>query len=145
MVEQHTASLLVVPYNLSMYLLMLICHIQLKMCIGYTELGNVTGSTARGCLGDTPAAHGEDKKDRSVASVAQKHGTWVEGYSCLRLHSHIKVGYCNQNSRKHCIYVYKLCCHQVIMPKYLTAYFSLQGKIKQMTELHFSHLFLELA
>ncbi len=39
-----------------------VCCIQLKMCVGYTELGNRVRPTARGCHEDIPAAHGGEKK-----------------------------------------------------------------------------------
>ncbi len=59
--------------------------IQLKMCVGYTELGNRVRPTARGCHEDIPAAHGGDKKRVGCFSSSE---TWdlLDRYSCLRLH-----------------------------------------------------------
>jgi hypothetical protein len=47
------------------------------MCVGYTELGNGTRPTARGCHGDILIANGEDLKkwDGSLSSLE----TWDLG------------------------------------------------------------------
>jgi hypothetical protein len=50
-------------------------------------------STARIDMGIFQQFMGKIKK--WVGSlIALKHGTWVDGYSCLRLHSPSQVGYC---------------------------------------------------
>ncbi len=46
-----------------------VCHIQSKICVNYTELGNGSRLIPRSCRTDSLIAHGGEKKNWSVNSV----------------------------------------------------------------------------
>ncbi len=86
-----TASLLAAWYSLSYVYVYMSYLFFVNVCRLYWS-GNWTRPTARGCHGDILAKHGEIKNGL-VALAVQKHRTWVDGYSCLCLHSYTQVGY----------------------------------------------------
>ncbi len=105
----------------------------------YTELGYGPRLTARSCHEDVFTAHRREKNGL-VTLVDWKHGTWIDGYSCLRLYTQVtQVGCCDHYNPHLFVHL-----HMYILCNPLIVYFVCKIKNKPNGGIAFPAFFWEL-